>query len=77
MTDTPKPSAKPVLDVTDAVWLGAPGQTDGPQVAFVGEYIAMRNGADPDGPVLVFTEGEWEAFRLGAQDGEFDLDYQP
>jgi hypothetical protein len=32
----------------------------------------MRNSADPDGPVLLFTPAEWEAFVLGARDGEFD-----
>ncbi|MGH3489380.1 MAG: DUF397 domain-containing protein, partial [Actinopolymorphaceae bacterium] len=26
----------------------------------------------PDGPILVFTPGEWEAFLAGAKDGEFD-----
>ncbi|MFC9325521.1 DUF397 domain-containing protein [Kitasatospora sp. NPDC057015] len=75
MTDAPSP--KPTLDLTDAVWLAAPGQSDGPQIAFVDDHIAMRNGADPDGPVLVFTPGEWEAFRLGAVDGEFDIGYVP
>ncbi len=34
----------------------------------------MRNGADPDGPVLVFTQAEWDAFVEGAKDGEFDLE---
>ncbi|MET9616230.1 DUF397 domain-containing protein [Kitasatospora indigofera] len=75
MTEATSP--KPTLDLTDAIWLAAPGQSDGPQIAFVDDHIAMRNGADPDGPVLVFTQGEWEAFRLGAVDGEFDLDHRP
>ncbi len=35
---------------------------------------AMRNAADgPDGPVLFFTKGEWDAFVLGVRDGEFDV----
>jgi hypothetical protein len=34
----------------------------------------MRDGSDPDGPVLVFTPAEWEAFVAGVRDGEFDLD---
>jgi hypothetical protein len=33
----------------------------------------MRDGQDPDGQVLVFTEAEWDAFVAGAKDGEFDL----
>lgn len=44
------------------------------QVAFVDDLIGMRNGDDPDGPVLIFTEDEWDAFVLGAKDGEFDPD---
>ena len=43
------------------------------EVAFVDDLIGMRNSADPDGPVLVFTQAEWDAFVAGAQDGEFDL----
>lgn len=35
--------------------------------------IAMRDSERPDGPVLIFTPAEWEAFTLGVQDGEFDL----
>jgi hypothetical protein len=35
-------------------------------------YTAMRNSEHPDGTVLVFTPSEWDAFLLGARDGEFD-----
>jgi Domain of unknown function (DUF397) len=35
-------------------------------------YTVMRNSAHPEGPVLVFTPGEWKAFIGGAEDGEFD-----
>jgi hypothetical protein len=43
------------------------------EVAFVGGAIAMRDSKDPDGPVLVFTPDEWNAFVGGTKDGEFDL----
>jgi len=33
--------------------------------------IAMRNSRDPEGPALVFSRAEWDAFLRGAQDGEF------
>ena len=33
--------------------------------------VAMRNSRDPDGPALVFTRPEWDAFLGGAGDGEF------
>jgi hypothetical protein len=34
----------------------------------------MRDAGNPGGPVLAFTEAEWEAFVLGVKDGEFDID---
>ena len=37
------------------------------------DLIGMRDASRPDGPVLVFTEAEWDAFVAGAKDGEFDL----
>jgi hypothetical protein len=41
--------------------------------------IVMRDSKNPDGPVLYFTEAEWEAFIGGVKDGEFDdlLDEEP
>lgn len=33
--------------------------------------VAMRNSRYPDGPALVFTGAEWDAFVAGARDGEF------
>lgn len=65
------------LDLSNAEWLRAEeseGEDEAIEIAFVGEYIAMRNSAEPDGTVLVFTEAEWDAFVLGAKDGEFDFD---
>jgi hypothetical protein len=34
--------------------------------------VAMRNSRHPDGVVLVHTAAEFEAFLIGAKDGEFD-----
>ena len=34
-------------------------------------YVAMRNSKQLE-PVLTFTMAEWDAFVLGAKDGEFD-----
>lgn len=42
------------------------------EVAFVDGAIAMRDSKNPDGPVLLFTQGEWDAFAGGCKDGEFD-----
>jgi hypothetical protein len=36
-----------------------------------GRVIAVRDSKDPDGPALVFTCDEWEAFTVGVNDGEF------
>jgi uncharacterized protein DUF397 len=40
--------------------------------ADAGRLILMRDGKNPDGPVLAFTEAEWRAFIAGVKDGEFD-----
>jgi hypothetical protein len=43
------------------------------EVAFVDDAIAVRDSKNPSGAVLLFTQGEWDAFVEGAKDGEFDL----
>lgn len=35
--------------------------------------VLVRNSQEPQN-ILAFTMAEWEAFVLGAKDGEFDLD---
>lgn len=65
------------VDLTEAVWRKA--KASGPysdncvEVAFINDAIAVRDSSHPDGPVLLFTQGEWDAFVEGAKDGEFDL----
>ncbi|NYI07479.1 DUF397 domain-containing protein [Allostreptomyces psammosilenae] len=70
----PVTGKKPKLDLTGAEWLSSDEGNGDVQIAFVQGYIAMRNGRDPDGPALIFTQSEWDAFVLGARDGEFDID---
>lgn len=36
--------------------------------------IAMRESKNPDGPILYFTQAEWDAFVAGVKDNEFDID---
>ncbi|EWM16286.1 DUF397 domain-containing protein [Kutzneria sp. 744] len=73
------------LDLSGAQWQRGDGYSTGEdgadgehvEVAFVPHtdgvtYVAMRNSAQPAGPVLVFTPAEWDAFVKGARDGEFD-----
>jgi hypothetical protein len=37
-----------------------------------GGSVGVRSSRDPEGPVLKFTQGEWNAFLGGARLGEFD-----
>ncbi len=37
-----------------------------------GAGVAVRNSRDPEGPALIYTTEEIEAFILGARDGDFD-----
>jgi Domain of unknown function (DUF397) len=44
------------------------------EIAFLTEgEVAVRNSHDADGPALVFTAAEWDAFLSGARNGEFSL----
>lgn len=67
------------LDLSNAVWQRAAGseELEGPhlEIAFVQDgYVAMRSSENPvDSETLIFTPAEWEAFVLGAKDGEFDV----
>ncbi|MEJ2863399.1 DUF397 domain-containing protein [Actinomycetospora flava] len=42
------------------------------EVASVGEFIAVHDSKEPDGPALTYTPREWEAFLDGVKKGEFD-----
>jgi hypothetical protein len=68
------------LNLVDAVWQRGDGDSgDQMEVAFVrhtdGEtYVVLGYSAQPDGPVNVYTQHEWEAFLKGASAGEFSTD---
>jgi hypothetical protein len=65
------------VDLSRAVWrkssASGPSCDNCVEVAFVDEAIAVRDSKHPEGPVLLFTQAEWDAFVGGAKDGEFDL----
>jgi hypothetical protein len=43
------------------------------EVAFLTDgQVALRNSRHADGPALVFTRAEWDAFLRGARGGDFD-----
>ncbi|EID53346.1 DUF397 domain-containing protein [Saccharomonospora xinjiangensis] len=69
------------LDLSTALWRRLGDDPEGAsgtvEYAFVAHrdaatYVVLREAADPDGTVLVFTPSEWDAFLLGARAGEFD-----
>ncbi|MFE7125703.1 DUF397 domain-containing protein [Streptomyces sp. NPDC057617] len=64
------------LDIAGVEWLGAPGTSpdeERVEIAYLPEgAVAMRSSLDPE-TVLRYTKAEWDAFVLGARDGEFDL----
>jgi hypothetical protein len=37
-----------------------------------GSEVAVRNSRHPEGPALVFTDAELDAFLGGVKDGDFD-----
>ena len=43
------------------------------EAASVGGTVLVRDSKDPDGPVLTFTNPEWDAFIQGVRAGEFGL----
>ena len=42
------------------------------ELASLGDGVAIRNSRHPEGPALVFTDAELDAFLGGVKDGEFD-----
>ncbi|MFI8826374.1 DUF397 domain-containing protein [Streptomyces sp. NPDC053431] len=64
------------LDISGVTWEGAPGTSpdeERVEIAHLpGGGVAMRSSLDHD-TVLRYTKAEWDAFVLGAKDGEFDL----
>ncbi|MFC4564624.1 DUF397 domain-containing protein [Nocardiopsis mangrovi] len=65
-------------DTTHAVWkrssLSSEESDAIVEVAkFDDGFRAVRDGKNPEKGTLFFTPAEWEAFVLGAKDGEFDI----
>ncbi|GAA1774681.1 MULTISPECIES: DUF397 domain-containing protein [Streptomonospora] len=65
-------------DTTHAVWKRSSlSREDSSAVVEVAKfddgYRAVRDGKHPEKGTLFFTPAEWEAFVLGAKDGEFDI----
>jgi hypothetical protein len=62
------------VDLAEARWQKASySSTSGcVEVAHVSGHVALRDSKDRQGPMLVFTPIEWDAFVKGVREGEFD-----
>ncbi|MEU8056036.1 MULTISPECIES: DUF397 domain-containing protein [Microbispora] len=65
------------MDLSAAVWRKSSRSSgNGGQCVEVAAnlpgVIAVRDSKNPNGPKLLFTSEEWEAFISGVKDGEFD-----
>lgn len=40
------------------------------EIARSGDRMLVRDSKNPDGPVLAYNRGEWDAFTAGVQAGE-------
>lgn len=43
------------------------------EVAAIAKLVLVRDSKDPDGPVLAFTQAEWQDFAAGVRRGDFDF----
>jgi hypothetical protein len=43
------------------------------EVARAGEMLLVRDSKNPSGPILTFSQIEWESFMVGARAGEFEF----
>jgi hypothetical protein len=64
-----------MVDLSTARWKKSSysGANGCVEFALVTNGVAVRDSKDPNGPVLLFSPGEWEAFLAGARHGEFDF----
>jgi hypothetical protein len=42
------------------------------EIGTVGEFVMVRNSADPAGTYVTASRDEWRAFVAGVKSGEFD-----
>jgi hypothetical protein len=64
-----------MVDLSRAVWRTSTYSAGNGcvEVAFVDGQVGVRDSKDREGPRLVFTASEWEAFIGGTRAGEFEL----
>ncbi|WP_433524276.1 DUF397 domain-containing protein [Nocardia pseudovaccinii] len=63
------------VDLSEARWfksIRSSGGKDCVEVAFlVDSLVGVRDSKSPDGPALVFTPDQWDAFTAAVSDGKF------
>jgi Domain of unknown function (DUF397) len=68
--------ARQDVDLSRAVWRKSARSNNGGACVEVAcnlpGLVAVRDSKDPDGPALIFTPDEWDAFLGGVLDGEFN-----
>jgi hypothetical protein len=68
----------PVMDLSRAFWRKSScsgGNGACVEIADTDYGVAVRDSKDRNGPVLIFTPGEWRVFAAGVKAGRFDLDH--
>jgi Domain of unknown function (DUF397) len=62
-----------LIDLSRAVWRKSTYSANGTcvEVAFVDDFVAIRDSKDQLGPALLFTLSEWTAFTKGISEGQF------
>lgn len=61
-------------DLSGAVWRKSTKSQDNGgcvEVADLGQFIAVRDSKNPDGPALIFGYDQWSTFVAGVGAGEF------
>ncbi|MER6580679.1 DUF397 domain-containing protein [Nonomuraea sp. NPDC001023] len=65
------------LNLDDAQWRKSSASADTGQCVEVATnlpgIVAVRDSKNPQGPALIFTPAEWQAFLHGANQGEFNI----
>nr|WP_063065622.1 DUF397 domain-containing protein [Nocardia violaceofusca] len=63
------------VDLSTAQWLKSSHSGAGKDCVVVahlaGGTVGVRDSKNPDGPALLFTPAEWDAFTTGIQNGKF------
>ncbi|MFC6084069.1 DUF397 domain-containing protein [Sphaerisporangium aureirubrum] len=53
---------------------GGPNCVEAGPLSDGSERIAVRHSRHPEGPVIIYTRAEWDAFLAGVRANEFDFE---